>query len=445
MAIPLRHFVLALGFLVVGVGGSTVTTVVTLPGLAGLAHLHLLLIGWVAVTIMGAMTQFVPVWSGVTIHSRRLAVAQLWLVSAGLIGFAAALLAGALEWLPVGGALMLAGIWVFVYNVGRTLARARPFDFTERHFAFALACFGLVAPFGFLLAVDFTTPAFDSVAVSRFEIHLSHATLALFGALLATVVGALFQLGQMFTQAEPDRLDERLLTLEQLCFPAGIGALALGRGLTIEPVARVGAVALLVGLAAFAIVLGRLLVGATVDQSPMLARYRVVVGSLLVWLALAAPTWWTDPIAYGSLFGHPDAQQLLLLGVFGFVVIGSLYHIVPFIIWIERYSDRLGFEQVPMIDDLYDDRLERADFWTTLVGFGGLSVAPLVGLPSAAVTASSIIATFGVVLFVVNMLLTIHRHGPDGIAGVLAGALEADEEPTKAGGGGPDIDVSPDR
>jgi len=132
MAIPLRHFVLALGFLVVGVGGSTVMTVATLPGLAGLAHLHLLLVGWIAVTIMGAMTQFVPVWSGVTIHSRRLAVAQLWLVTAGLTGFAAALLVGALEWLPVGGALMLAGIWVFVYNVGRTLTRARPFDFTER-------------------------------------------------------------------------------------------------------------------------------------------------------------------------------------------------------------------------------------------------------------------------------------------------------------------------
>jgi len=163
----------------------------------------------------------------------------------------------------------------------------------------------------------------------------------------------------MFTQAEPGRLDERLLTLEQLCFPAGIGVLALGRGLTIEPVAQVGAVALLVGLAAFAIVIGHLLAGATVERSPMIARYWVVVSALLAWIALAAPTWWAEPIAYGSLFGHPDAQRLLLFGVFGFVVIGSLYHIVPFIIWIERYSDRLGFEQVPMIDDLYDDRLER--------------------------------------------------------------------------------------
>ncbi|MDF9746500.1 hypothetical protein [Natrinema salsiterrestre] len=442
MAIPLRHFVLALGFLVAGVGGGVVMTVATLPGLSGLAHLHLLLVGWVGVTIMGAMTQFVPVWSGATIHSRRLAVAQLWLLVAGLVGFAAALLAGALAWLPVGGALMLAGIWTFVYNVGRTLSRARPFDFTERHFALALASFGLVAPLGLALAIDFTTPVFDSIGVTRAGIHLSHATLALFGALLATVVGALFQLTKMFTQADPDRLDEGLLALEQVCFPAGLAALALGRGLAIDPLARVGAVGLAVGLLAFAVVVGRLLAGATVERSPMLARYWVVVAALFAWIALAGPTWWADPLAFESLFGHPGARNLLLFGVFGFVVIGSLYHIVPFIIWIEHYSDRLGFEQVPMIDDLYDDRLERADFWTTLGGFGGLAVAPLAGLPAAAITASSVLAAVGVALFVANMLLTIHRHGPDGIAGVLASRLGSSDDSSATSPGEPDVGVS---
>lgn len=443
MAIPLWHFVLALGFLVVGVGGGTVLAVTTLPGLSGLAHLHVLLVGWIAVTIMGAMTQFVPVWSGVTIHSRRLALAQLWLVTVGVAGFATVMLAGALQWLPAAGALMMAGIWTFVYNVGRTLALARPYDFTERHFALALASFGLVAPFGFLLSVDFTIPVFDPLGATRLEVQLTHATIALFGALLAPVVGALFQLAQMFTQTEPDRLNESLLTIEHVCFPAGVVMLALGRGLAIESLARVGAVALLVGLAAFAVVIARLLVGSTVDRSPMIVRYWVVVASVLTWVALAAPTWWANPIAYDTLFGHPDSRWLLIFGGFGFVILGSLYHIVPFIIWIERYSDRLGFEQVPTIDDLYDDRLERADFWAMLVGFGGLSAGPLVGLPTVAVTASSAIATLGVVVFVANMVLTIHRHGRGGLTGVLTSALEPNEEAPTASRN--DLETSPDR
>src|SRR6056297_3587132 len=92
MTVPLRHFVIALAFLLAGTGLGVGAALGRVSGLASLAHVHLLLAGWVCVTIMGAMTQFVPVWSGVKLHSRRLAVAQLWLVVVGLTGFATGLL-----------------------------------------------------------------------------------------------------------------------------------------------------------------------------------------------------------------------------------------------------------------------------------------------------------------------------------------------------------------
>ncbi|WP_339103755.1 hypothetical protein [Haloterrigena salinisoli] len=442
MAIPLGHFVLGLAFLVIGIGAEIAMAVSTLPGLASLAHVHVLLIGWIAITIMGAMTQFVPVWSGVSLYSRRLAVVQLALVAVGLVGFAALLLAGALPWLPVAGAALLLGIWTFVYNVGRTLWRTRPLDFTERHFALALGAFALVVPLGFLLAVDFTTPVFDATALTRGDVLLVHATLALLGAITATVVGALAQLATMFTQTDRSAVDERLLGLEQLAFPAGVVVFAAGRGLESLPLARVGAVAVLVGLAAFTVVVARQLVRATVDRSPMIDRYWVVVASLWAWLALTAPAWWLEPLGYGTLFGHPDGGAVLVVGVFAFVVVGSLYHIVPFIIWHERYSDRLGFEQVPMIDDLYDDRLERADFGLTLVGYVGLAAAPLFDLPSVATLVATALAAVGLCLFVLNVLLTIHRHGPNGLAGVLTGVVGS-ADGAENGAGEPDVDVDP--
>lgn len=37
----------------------------------------LLFVGCICVKIMGAMTQFIPVWSGVELHSRRFAVREL--------------------------------------------------------------------------------------------------------------------------------------------------------------------------------------------------------------------------------------------------------------------------------------------------------------------------------------------------------------------------------
>ncbi len=99
MTVPLRHFSVALGFLFAGVGVGILLTVGAVSGLGQLAHVHLLLAGWICITIMGAMTQFVPVWSGTDLYSRRLASVQLVLVTVGLTGFAFAFILGVFVWL----------------------------------------------------------------------------------------------------------------------------------------------------------------------------------------------------------------------------------------------------------------------------------------------------------------------------------------------------------
>ncbi|RQG99955.1 hypothetical protein [Natrarchaeobius oligotrophus] len=433
MAIPLRHFVVALGFLFATVVGGFALALPGGSGLSAVAHVHVALLGWIGITIMGAMTQFVPVWSGVAIHSRRLAVVQLWLVTVGAIGFVVALLAGEVTWLPYVAAPILLGLWTFVYTVGRTLLRARPLDFTERHFALALACFAVLAPLGYLLAVDFSRPIFDATPLARGDALVVHATLALYGAVLVTIVGALRQLTAMFAQSEPDALDDALFRLETVAVPLGLVAFAAGRGLGLESVARAGGLAFLLGLAAFTVVVARLLGRATADRSPMTDRYWVVVASLSAWIALAVPAWWLDPLGHGGLFGHPDAAILLVVGVFAFVVVGSLYHVVPFIVWLERYSDRIGFEPVPTVDDLYDGRLERADFGLTVVGFAGLAAEPFVAAPGVVTAGFAAILGIGFCLFVLNVLRSIHRHAPGGVAGVLAGSSPTDGEGNEAG------------
>ncbi|MFU8866519.1 hypothetical protein [Natronococcus sp.] len=428
IAIPLQHFLVGLCFLVVGIVAGTVLSVVSVPGLAALAQLHLLLVGWIALTIMGAMVQFVPVWSGVELYSERLATAQLWLVAGGLAGFAVVAATGALFALPIAAAVLLAGVWLFVYTVGRTLARARPLDRTERHFAFALLCFTALAPLGFLLALSLSTGPLESLPVTRGELLLAHATLALYGAVLVTVAGALPQLATMFTQTEYVAIDRRLLGLEELALYGGVAAFAVGRGIGLESIARLGGLAVLVGAAALALVIARALFRSTVERSPMTARYWIVAGSLLVWATLAAPAWWRDPTGQTGLFGAPGTTDLLVLGVFGFVVVGTLYHVIPFIVWLEQYSDRVGLEPVPTIDDLYSSRLERADFGLTLAGFLVLVVAGSLSLPAWLAAAGGVLASAGFGLFAANMLSTLRRHAPDGVGGVARG-LRSDSEP----------------
>ena len=417
MALPLGHFLVGLALLVAGALAGVLDVLGVVPGLLGLAHAHLLVAGWVCVTIMGAMTQFVPVWSNVTLHSRRLATAQLWLVTAGVGGMAVAFATGALPWVHALGGLAVLGFWTFVYGLGRTLLAARPWDVTERHFAIALAFVAVVPALGFALAMDYTVPVFAALPVGRTDVVAAHVTLAIFGVVLTTVVGALYQLATMFTGTELHGVDTTLQRVEEVAYPVGVVALATGRLLESPLLARAGALLVVVALGGFVVVLARRLVETDVEWNPMLARYAVAAVALGAWALAAGRTWLADPLADATLFG--PTPHLLLFGVVGFVVTGTLYHVVPFIVWVHRYSDRLGFEPVPMVDDLYHDRVATADFLATLAGATGLVAADVLELPTTVTAVAGALATLGFVLFATNMALVVREHSPHAVHEIL--------------------------
>ncbi len=434
MTVPLRHFVVGIGFLLLGtlVGLGVVFGVA--PGRVTLVHVHLLLAGWICITIMGAMTQFVPVWSGVRLHSRRLSTVQLWLVAGGLLGFAVSLLAGRFTWLPIFGGAMLLGFWTFVYNVGRTLLTLPSYDVTERHFALALGFFLLLTTLGFLLAVDLVRPVFAPLSVARARVVQTHATLAVFGAVVTTILGALYQLGTMFTQTELHGIDLPLRRLEEVGYPLGVLLLASARLTDSVLLGRLGGALVVVALLGFSAILGRRLYETRVDRTPMLSRYAVVVPALALWAVLTLPSWIENPLAREATFGAPGTVHLLVLGVVGFVVLGTLYHVVPFIVWVHRYSNLLGYEAVPMIDDLYDGRVAAVDFaffvtGTTLLVAGDLSLLPS---PGPAIGGACVLV--GAVLFLANVLWVVREHSPHSLAGVLFGTFATD--PDRSSGDG---------
>jgi hypothetical protein len=432
LGLPLAHFLVGLALLVAGAGLGALARLGVAPGLAAVARAHLLVTGWVCVTVMGAMAQFVPVWSGVRLYSRRLSWAALALVTAGLAAFAACLLAGRLDLLWTAGLALLAGFWTFAYTVGRTLARARPFDATEAHFALALGFLLVATLAGLARAAGYVSP---TGALARLGLRDAHVTLAVLGVVLTTVFGALYQLAPLFAGTEPDRLNGRLRRLESVTHPAGVVLLAGGRLVGAATIARQGAVAVGLGAAAAGLALARTLAAGRGLRTPTLRRYAALLVALAGWLALALPAWLADPLASGRVLGGPAARALLVVGVLGLVVSGTLYHVVPFLVWLDCYSSELGRAEVPMVEELYDGRLAAADLACFVAGAVLLAAATaLPGLGSAASLAGSGAVLAGACLLAANLLGVVRGHVPGGVAGLLA-VGSRDDGTTGATGG----------
>lgn len=289
MALPFTHFVIGTVLLVLGgvIAGLGPLVIPIRSDNAGIVHL--LLIGWVALTIMGAMTLFVPVWSGTTLRSHRSAVLSLWLVVVGVLGLVWAFLARDYGRLPVGATVLLAGFWLFVSNVGRSLPRFRDLDVTEAHFVVALASLAIASLLGWLLAASIGGLRLPISYADPSALMLAHLTLTVFGFVLATIVGALYQLSEMFTQSPRTSIDDHLTHVEMVALPIGIATLALGRYVGGHVLARFGATLLLLGTACFGVFLLRRLWLARVSYGPMLERYTLVAASLIGWVLLSLP------------------------------------------------------------------------------------------------------------------------------------------------------------
>jgi len=223
----------------------------------------------------------------------------------------------------------------------------------------------------------------------------------------------------MFTQTELHGIDHRLRTVEDHASDrCGRTRCRSSRG----PHRRCAGRGLLVLLAAsaFCFILARKLYEMRVERTPMHTRYIVAVGALRAVGRRLGPAWISDPLTREHLLGAANAGHLLLLGAIGSSWWGRST-IIPFVIWVNRYSDLL--EDVPMIDDLYDDRIAAID--GILLGAGsaliiGSNLFEVAGPPALL---GGFLVGLGVVAFVFNMILVLVRHSPHSIDRIVLGSF----------------------
>ena len=162
-------------------------------GQTRLGHIHLNLLGFITLTIVGTMHHLFPTVVNAVLHSARLAQLTFFLLPLGIMLLIAGFLLSAL-WVQIGaGVVLLAGVALYGYNIVRTWVDAgRPKSAAIDHLLIGTLFLVMAMPIGILISINYL---WHPPRVPFGTLHLvAYTHLALVGFILQSMFGALSHL-----------------------------------------------------------------------------------------------------------------------------------------------------------------------------------------------------------------------------------------------------------
>jgi hypothetical protein len=377
------------------------------PELAGhyyharlLALTHLVTLGWITVSIMGASYQLIPIVLGQPVWSERLARWQFWILAASVPGIVAHFYMATWPGLAGAALLLAVGISLHLVNMVMTLRGIRRWSFTARSVVLGYAGLALTALFGLTLAGNHLRPFLPGAFFSTLHAHIH---LALLGWVAPLIFGVTARVYPMFLLApEPS---EGVGRVQFWGLAAGVPVLVAGLLATpalILPGTLAAAAAMAAHVAAvLAIARGR--------RRPALdwgLRFTLTaVGFLLPALALG--------LGFAlDLIGGPQlalAYAVLALGGWiSLTIAGMMLKIVPFLVWFHVYGPRVGRGHIPTMAQLSSPRAEALAHALLTAGTALLAVMVAVGSVMGIRAAGTVLA-LGALAFAAALARTLHH------------------------------------
>ena len=331
---------------------------------SSLILVHLVTIGWLSLTMCGALCQFIPVLAEKPLHSDRLPLPALALLVMGLIALVLGFLrlGGSLRFelpfLSVAALLLGVGFALVIWNLACTLWSARPLALPARFVAMGLAAVGAAAALGMIFALVLDQTATGSLFV---RIHAGalpiHIIAGLGGWLTITTVGVSYRLLAMFMLA-PD-IDDLSGRVTLWLAAAALGVTVVGGFAAVlaeGSLTAVLAAAMVLAIAAIA------LYGRDVFRLYRARRRRTLeLNSRMAGIALAnlvlSAVLCVVLAAMGRFSEYVGA--VVFLSAFGWlsgIMLAQMYKIVAFLTWLEVYGPVMGKTATPRVQDLVAER-----------------------------------------------------------------------------------------
>ena len=351
---------------------------------------HLVVLGWVTMTIMGALYQLFPVALQASLAAPAVGRWNFILYAAGVAGFVPSFY---FDWTPgvaIFGSLAVAGIVIFAITLLLSYPSVRARHPMGLFVLCGLGWLVVVIGFGLTWALDWQFQWFN-ISPNLLAAHV-HAGLV--GWLGCTLMGVSYKLMELFALVH--RRTWRFAYLILGFWNAALAALILSLLLWPGGWEVTGAaIALGATMLLFAFDLARMW---THRRRRRISVEQGHIAMSLLSLLLAcgfgitltlghgfSPNWF---VAYG---------YVAIVGGFGFAIAGRYQKIIPFLSWLHRYSKAPGPTPPPLLQDLVDERLGWASLALLAAGYAAV-LAGLLETSVAAVQAGGLVYLAGALL-----------------------------------------------
>ena len=361
-----------------------------------ISFVHLFLLGFVMMTIFGAMAQLVPVVLEVGHFGVELfyAIWPLLLIGTLLMVFGF-LYSSAL--LPYGGIIVLISMMIFVGEIFLTIKKVKKFNLVMSSVLISntFLFFGII--FGLLMALSYA----GTISIDISQMLRAHVYSVVGGYIGVTIMGLSIVLVPMFTLSHSFSLVPLRISISMMS--AGVVSVVLSTFFNSSALENLGYILSFGSLPFYFYIIYIIYKTRPRKENDVYAISMMFSYiSMLVALFLA------------FLYFVLQKEQIMLasawvffFGFFGFLITGHIYKIIPFLVWFERFSPLVGKQKIPMLADMVPYKSSQAQFIFSAVGVIVVAIAILTKSDTLLHSGATFLF-FGALAFVRSMLYMIN-------------------------------------
>lgn len=322
-----------------------------------LAWVHIFLLSFVMLIILGAMAQLIPV----VLEVGHCAV-DLYYVIYPLVIVGTVLMAFGFYTLPIllpfGGTAIFIAMTIFLIETFLTILKVKKINFIIT----TIIISNIFLLLGLIIGIALALNHAGIVSIDSFKLLKSHIFLVFFGYVGTTVMSMSLILLPMFWLSHSFSWIYVKSAFCILCL--SVISMLIYSFLDVNIFETISYSLCIISLLlyfvqVFVIYIKRVRVEVDIYFKSMIFSYISLIISLI--LLLAYFLYEKDNLLI-------SASWLILLGFIGFLIAGHLYKIVPFLVWYERFSMFVGKKKVPMLNDLIPKKSSNFQFLMSSLG-----------------------------------------------------------------------------